>query len=332
MMRSLPVVPLLANGTREYQPLWHEDLAQVLVRVSRGDEVTGDALRVAGPDVVTQRLLYDRIAPLIDRHPAAVPIPELLTRVGLTLIDAASGTDTATGEGRWAVDADTVLLPDTENELARLLGRPPTPLAEGLQRLVTELPEQLPGTGVGTLQVKHFWADLRAADLSPRTLIEMFRERFAEIMPVPVGIEPGAPARRLEVGATVTLHLPGRGHVQVRVEEADDTHVVLSTLRGHPLAGVVRFLAAPSTDGMRFEVMTADKAATPLDWLGLTIGGARLQDANWRTVVERVARMAGATTTQGVQSHVRAASDPEVEHLSTWVRRLVHERHDTADA
>ena len=322
MMRSLPIVPLLANGDRQYQPLWHEDLAHVLVEAAHGNEAVGPTCAVAGPQAVTQQELYDRIAPLIDKRPARVPVPDLLTRVGLKLIDAASGTDTASAEGRWAVDADAVVLSAADNDLERVLGRPATSLDEGLRRLVVELPEQLPGTGLGTLQVKHFWADLRGHHLAPREVIGLLRDRFADIMPVPVGIEPGAPTVRLDVGATITLHLPGRGHVQVRVEEADDAHVVLSTLRGHPLAGVVRFLAAPAAEGVRFEVMTADRAATPLDWLGLSIGGARLQDANWRTVVRRVADMAEATI-DGVQSHVRDASDAEVEHLSMWVRRLV---------
>ncbi len=325
MMRSLPVVPLLAHGEREYQPVWHEDFAQLMVAAAHSEHVRAGTITVAGPEVVTQRLLYDRIAPLIDKRPLTVPIPDLLTRVGLSLIDVASGTDTASDEGRWAVDADVVVLPAADSAIERMLGRRPTSIDEGLRRLVVDLPEQLPGTGLGTLQVKHFWADLRTPGLLPGTVIGLVRARFADIMPVPVGIEPGAPVTRLDVGATVTLYLPGRGHAQVRVEEADDTHVVLSTLRGHPLAGVVRFLAAPARDGVRFEVMTADKAATPLDWLGLSIGGARLQDANWRTVVQRVAAMSGCEI-DGVESHVRNASDAEVHHLSTWVERLIAER------
>ena len=325
MMRSLPVVPLLANGKRQYQPLWHEDLAHALVAAARGGDTVGGRCRLAGPEVVTQRSLYDRIAPLIDRHPAVVPIPEFATGLGLAIIDAASGSDSATHDAVWAVDADTIILTPAENDLERLLGRAPTTIGAGLRRLLTELPEQLPSTGVGTLQIKHFWTDLRDTSLAPGDVVRLVRTRFADIMPVPVGVEPAAPATQLDVDSAVTIHLPGRGHVQVRVEAADEAHVVLSTLRGHTLAGVVRFLAVRVPDGVRFEVMTADKAATPIDWLTLSLGGTRLQDANWRTVVERVATMVGVRDAE-VHSEVRNASEAETQHLSTWVRRLVDER------
>jgi hypothetical protein len=79
----------------------------------------------------------------------------------------------------------------------------------------------------------------------------------------------------------------------VRVEEVTDTHVIVATLRGHVVAGVVKFSAMPTAEGIRFSVMTCDTAANPLDWLGLTLGGARIQDANWMRVVQNVGGIAG---------------------------------------
>ena len=37
------------------------------------------------------------------------------------------------------------------------------------------------------------------------------------------------------------MNLPARGHVQIRVAEVTDDHVVGVTLQGHALAGCVRF-------------------------------------------------------------------------------------------
>ena len=325
MMRSLPVVPVL-GGERRYQPVWHEDLAAALWAVLEDRDASPPRTRLlAGPDVVTPKTLYDAIAPLVDRRPARVPVPELLTSLGLRVIDAASGTSNAGDERLWAIDADDEPLPETSNDLQSLLGRPPTRVATALLELVVSLPEQLPGTGVGSLEVKRFWGIIRGSALTPQGLLDLFRARFDDVMPVPVGVEPAAAATRLVEGTTVTLHLPGRGHVQVRVEAADESHVVLSTLRGHPLAGVVRFHTAAAPGGVRFEVMTADAAATPVDWLALTLGGARIQDANWRTVVTRVAEVAGGTVA-AVHWDRRYASDAEVEHLSTWTARLIEAR------
>ena len=198
-------------------------------------------------------------------------------------------------------------------------------LEAALRHLTVSLPEQLPGTGVGSLDVKHFWGDIRGTALTPPGVLNLLRDRFADVMPVPVGVEPAAPQSRLVEGATITIHLPGRGRVQVRVVAADDAHVVLSTLRGHALAGVVRFRTAGVSGGVRFEVMTGDRAATPLDWVALTLGAARIQDANWRAVVTRMADVAGGTIDK-VHSHQRRASEAEVEHLSTWVARLIESR------
>jgi hypothetical protein len=326
MMRSLPAIPLLARGQRESQPVWHEDLAALLVRLHDPRPGPSSATyRVAGADVVTHASLYAAIAPLIDRHPARVPVPDFLSRLGLAVIDAASGTDTATADRAWAVEADEVTLRDGDNDLERLLGRPPTTLHTALRRMVLSLPEQLPDTGVGTLDVKHFWGDIRNTPLSPEAVLGMVRSRFREVMPVPVGVEPVAADVQLDPGRTITIHLPGRGHVQVRVEAADDAHVVLSTVRGHPLAGVVRFRTAAARNGVRFEVMTGDKAATPIDWLALTLGGARVQDANWRRVVQKIGELAGGTV-DTVHQHARSADDQEVQHLSTYVARLIESR------
>jgi hypothetical protein len=331
MMRSLPVVPLLANGERRYQPVWHEDLTAALVRALDPTIAAGRSFRVAGPDVVTQQTLYGAIAELTGRRPARLPIPEFLTGAGLSAIDAVSGTSAATADARWAVDAEEILLESSENDLVGVFHVMPTSIREGLRRLIDEQPEQLPSEGVGTLEVKRFWSDIHGTHHDPASLLRLFRARFAEVMPIDVGVEQASSNSVLNAGATVTMHLPGRGHVQVRVEEADDDRVVLATLRGHPLAGFVRFRTMPAAQGVRFEVTAADRSANPLDWVGLTLGGARGQNANWRKVVENVARLAGGTA-DDVQSDTRDVTGDEADEVDAWIRDVINHRRALAGA
>jgi hypothetical protein len=331
MMRSLPVVPLLANGERRYQPIWHEDLTAALVRALDPTIAAGRSFRVAGPDVVTQQRLYESIAELTGCRPARLPIPEFLTRAGLSAIDALSGTSATTSDAEWAVDAEEVLLESSQNDLAGVFHVMPTSIREGLRRLINEQPEQLPSEGVGTLEVKRFWTDIHGTHHDPPSLLRLFRVRFADVMPIDVGVEQASSNRVLIAGATVTIHLPGRGHVQVRVEEADDHHVVLATLRGHPLAGFVRFRTMPAARGVRFEVTAADRSANPVDWLGLTLGGARGQNANWRQVVENVAQLAGGTA-DDVQSDTRDVTGDEADEVDAWIRDVINHRRALAGA
>jgi NADH dehydrogenase len=141
-------------------------------------------------------------------------------------------------------------------------------------------------------------------------------------MPVEIGVEPAARDLTLDEGAVVTMALPGRGHVQVRVEEATEGRVVLSTLRGHALAGLVQFRTRPVGDVVEFEVMTCDAAANAMDWLGLTLGGARIQDANWTRLAENVGAMAGGSAAP-VQSDARKLDAEEATAVERWIRTVV---------
>jgi hypothetical protein len=123
----------------------------------------------------------------------------------------------------------------------------------------------------------------------------VFRSRFKDVMPIPVGVEPATPEIELKRNAVLTLGLPGRGHVQIRVAEVTDGHVVISTLRGHALAGIVRFGARDLENGVRFDVITCDAAANTPDWVMLTLSGARAQDATSTTVVRTSSSSAADT-------------------------------------
>ncbi|MGE3705226.1 MAG: hypothetical protein AB7I13_08135, partial [Vicinamibacterales bacterium] len=290
-MRTLPAVPVLTDRWVA-QPLWHEDLAAAAAAALTAVDRSRTVLDVAGPEAVTHQDLYDRLSALIGRRPLRMPLPG-------PLVDAALAVPGARAVAPWleAFDEPDALVPIEANALATPLDVVPTPLAHGLTRLARELPEQTPGVGVGSVEAKRFSAVIRGSRYQAAELLRRFRARFAEVMPIDVGIEPVAPERSLAPGATLTLALPGRGHVQVRVEEATDRHVVIAALRGHAIAGFVRFRARDVDDAVLFDVFTCDSAGSPVDWLMLSLGSSRLQDAHWATVVSNVVRLSeGAGT------------------------------------
>jgi NADH dehydrogenase len=209
-----------------------------------------------------------------------------------------------------------------DNALPRLLTASPTSLDAGLRRLIHGLDEVTPAQGVGSVQIKRFRADITGSNLAPEAMLRMFRERFGEIMPTPIGVEPAAPATRLEDGAVITIALPGRGHVEVRVREVTPDHVIVATLRGHAVAGIVRFSATAHGESVRFEVTTCDAAANALDWLTLSLGGARIQDANWTRVVSNVVEQSGGRS-GGVSTEVRTLDASEAGEAEQWIRDVI---------
>ena len=190
--------------------------------------------------------------------------------------------------------ADDTELHSGQNGLATLFGIAGTGLTAGLTRLIHELEELIPSEGAGSTEVKRFSADIRDFAVQrggpAATVPPAVQGRHADR----IGVEPVAPQSTLEEKAVISMALPGRGHVQVRVEEVTDDYVVLATLRGHALAGIVRFSATPVAGGaVRFEVTTCDAAANAVDWITLTLGGARIQDAHWKRLVQNVVTLAG---------------------------------------
>ena len=89
----------------------------------------------------------------------------------------------------------------------------------------------------------------------------------------------------------------------------------------------MRFSASPTADGIRFEVLTCDRAANVADWVGLTLGGSRLQDANWTTVVTNVAGLAPSR----IQIDSRPLFAHEARHAEELVAQLVHRSQEMAD-
>ncbi|HUF26186.1 MAG TPA: complex I NDUFA9 subunit family protein [Gemmatimonadaceae bacterium] len=321
MVRALPAIPVIGDGDQPFQPIWHEDLGAALARAVERDDLHRRVLELAGPERTTQTDLLDRLTALTGREPARVPLPALLAAIG-TRVAAAVGVEVPFNESQLTMLREGSVIEDpAHNALTAVFGIEPTSLDEGLARLADEQPEQLPGQGVGRLRRKQFWADITGSPDTPEMLIDRLRRQFAEIMPIEVGSEPGAQIVP-ERGATITMSLPVRGNIQVRVAECGEHVLTLLTVEGHPLAGAVRFLAEERGDLLRFEVQTYDRPSSISDYLVMSTIGNLLQDLNWAAVVEHMVEAAGGRAAEGVQRDSEALDEEQTERIERWLEEL----------
>jgi uncharacterized protein YbjT (DUF2867 family) len=322
MVRALPVVPVINRGDQPFQPIWHEDAGRVVVNAIERSDIARQTLEVAGPEVTTMKDLVDRLREITDRKTAHLPIPSVLASLGSRALGAVT---------RFPIDDTKLTMLQEENVISRgkpngleTFGVAGTGLDEGLRKLVDTMPEQLPEDGVGSMQHKRFWADIRGSVHSATRLMTLFRDGITDIMPIEFAAEPGAPTR-VERGATMTAALPMRGNIQIRVEVVEPTRTVFATLEGHPLAGTVEFTTADEPDGVRFAIDVYTRAANVFDFVALKTVGAPAQSANWRAVVQRMVERSGGTS-EGVKTEIRTLDDEEAARVEKGVRSMVQKR------
>jgi uncharacterized protein YbjT (DUF2867 family) len=324
MVRSLPAIPVIGGGDDAFQPIWHEDLAEALVRVVERDDLAREELEIAGPEVTSQSDLVERLSRITARTPIRVPLPDFLVKAGIRALGVV-GMDVPFTESQLAMLRERNIITDPRrNGLTEVLGIQPTPLDRGLELLADAQEEQLPDEGVGRLTRKRFWTDIERSRLDPDELFEYFRTHLDELTPgfVEVAAEPGAPSV-IEEGATLTLSLPLRGHIQVRVAEASDRRITLLTLAGHPLAGAVRLLFDYSGPAVRFEIQVFDRPANVVDFILMRTVGDFVQNRTWESVVERVARAAGGEMRDGVKSESGSLNDDDARSVESWLEAIV---------
>lgn len=324
MVRTLPVIPIIGDGSQPIQPIWHEDFAQVIALAVERDDVNSGVYDIAGLDVTTPRDLVDQLRRLTGRENVAIPVPEFLAQAGIR-VAGMSGIDIGFSESQLQMLVEgSALPPGSNNALTRVFAIAPKPLEEGLRLLADAQPEQLPDHGVGPLTRKRFWADIRGGRFDADRLLDHVRLHFATLAPaiMSAGAEPGTPTY-IEEGVTLTLDLPLRGHVQVRVAEVDERRFTLLTLDGHPLAGAVRMQTEPRVDdAVRFEVQIYDRAGSIPDFLIMRTLGGFLQDGAWTQLIENVVQAAGGHEAS-VEHSSETLSESEAAVVQRWAEELV---------
>jgi uncharacterized protein YbjT (DUF2867 family) len=322
-----PFMPTIGSGDQRFQPIWWEDLAGALATVVERDDLAGQVLELAGAETTSQNDLHERMSRITGRKVLSVTVPEMLASLSAKAVSMV-GWKIPFGESELQMLHEGNTIRDGEpNALTETLGITPTPLDEGLRKLADLQPEQLPSGGIGTLKRKRFWADIVGGRRSAESLFALFRTRFDDV--TPVFVDAKAEPRTtdlLEEGETLTLALPMRGHVQVRVASVEPRRVTLLTLEGHPLAGAVRFLCEPRGGAVRFQVEVYDRPANMIDFIAMRAIGDWLQDHTWSHVVERVLELSGGSAPEGVQSDTESLDEQEAAAIDRWVRDLVMRR------
>ncbi len=327
MIRTLPIVPVVGGGGDEFQPIWVEDLAKVIGAAAERTDLHGKNLDLAGEDKTSMNDLIDRLIAITGRKPQRIQVPSALVSAGAALAGLAGIKMPITEEQLTMLREGNVIKVPGSNALTGVFKLTSTPLDTGLRLLADEQPENLPGEGIGELQRKLFWADIANSQMSAEELFERFRTRFGELTPwhMDLNAEPGTPTT-LEQGATLTMSLPLRGNIQVRVQELTPCSAVLGTLRGHPLAGAVRFLSEQRGDSLRFEVQVYDRASNPVDWLAMRTVGDTLQSKTWQALIEAIIKESGGDAPDGVQLSEESLPRDQAERIEEWVRDLVMAR------
>lgn len=80
IIRSTPVVPLIAGGRTRLQPIHVSDVAEAIVRCAGDPAACGKVYELGGPESYTLREIIGMIAARLGRRPLLVPVPRSLAR------------------------------------------------------------------------------------------------------------------------------------------------------------------------------------------------------------------------------------------------------------
>lgn len=320
-IRATLVMPVVGSGDDPFQPIWWEDAGEALARCVERDGVSRRTMDITGPERTSMNDTLDRLGRIIGREPARIPIPATMVGIGAALGDLV-GVKLPVNESHLAMLREQSIT--DSNALESVLGVAPTGLDEGLRKLADALPEQLPQQGFGSVALRRFWADIAGSALTAEELFGRFRTRFAEFTPwtMDVGAEPGT-SSTMDTGATLTMAIPFRGNIQVRVVDIGERHVTLVTVAGHPLAGAVTFTAEASGATIRFEAELRDRASGFADWLMMETAGRSLQRSSWHELIENVVRESGGSAPDGVHEEIRELEEGEAKQVGEWLADLV---------
>ena len=332
MVRTLPAIPVIDGGDDKFQPVWVDDLAKAIAACVERTDLHGRVLEIAGVEETSTNDLVDRLAAITNRDPMRVPVPGFLASAATAVADML-GSPLPVNESQLTMlrEGNVISAPGA-NALTAVFKIEPTGLEEGLKKLADSQPEQLPEEGIGTLTRKRIWADISGSRLTPEELFERFRRDFNEATPgiVDAQIEPGTRCD-LEQGVTITMSLPVRGNIQVRVQEVTPVKATLVTLEGHPLAGAVRFLSEQRGDNVRFETQVYDRPASLPDWFAMKTVGDSLQQRTWESLVERMVEESGGKAARGIEHSEEGLDVAQGELIEDWIRDLVMERKKTSN-
>jgi hypothetical protein len=189
---------------------------------------------------------------------------------------------------------------DPQREVGPPPSEAPSPVPGALQEKGEPL--QLTGDGVGELVHRRYWIDIADARLTPRALMRQVKRELPAFSPSRLAAFRKTRGWRLwmAVGDEYDINILGPFNGGVRVTEVTPTSFTLVTLRGHPEAGQIRFVACTLPEvpgGLRFEIHSWARNRDSLVYMGYYIGrlGKLIQRQVWVSFCRRVAERSGGT-------------------------------------
>jgi uncharacterized protein YbjT (DUF2867 family) len=324
MVRTLPAVPVLGEGDQCIQPVWYEDLGSAIARAIELGEPTHATLSLGGHRT-TPKALLELMGEVTGKSPAIISIPPSIALTGTALAEAVGAEIPFNVTQLQMVLEENCVEKPEPNALIGTFGIDPIPLEEGLRILADSMPEQPPEEGRGRLRRKRFSATISGPGISADSLFRMIRADLTELIPIPMGVEPGS-AAPIELGTTLTAELWPRGTIQMRVEDLQEHQLTMVTLEGHPLAGLVRILTEKRPGGALAQIEVYARPADLPQWLATKAGASGVQSEMWRDALETIIERSGGSAPDGIESDEATLDDLKGTLIEEWGDRLIAAR------
>ena len=109
LIRSAPVVPMVGDGKRKFQPIWVEDVTTCILKMVREPQrYDGRFIEIGGPEVYTYAQILDMLMQTLGKHKIKVPGPTPLVAVGAALMELALPNPPITRAAVGLFDFDNV--------------------------------------------------------------------------------------------------------------------------------------------------------------------------------------------------------------------------------
>ncbi len=87
LARYAPVTPIVGDGTRRFQPIWVEDVAQYLAQAVSHPDVLGRTFELGGPEATTWNGFWERLKRVLGSRRPSIHVPVGLMRAQAALTD-----------------------------------------------------------------------------------------------------------------------------------------------------------------------------------------------------------------------------------------------------
>lgn len=87
MLRKFPIMPIIGKGEYRLQPVYVDDLSEIVVRTIGDDFTFGESLEIGGPEVLTYVEIIDTVAKTIGKKAIKIGQPVFFMRFLANLFD-----------------------------------------------------------------------------------------------------------------------------------------------------------------------------------------------------------------------------------------------------